>query len=89
MSETVGYTGVKSESVLTSTSLHALLLCPEVVAVTVTAPKFEFCALARGRIIAPPGQQGPAVASHGWQTAHILCHTRKAETEPYKLLTKV
>jgi hypothetical protein len=67
---------VKIETVLTPTSFHTLLLCPEIVAVAITATKFELCALSCGWIIAPPGEQGPTVAPHGWKTTHVLCYTQ-------------
>jgi len=57
---------------LTATSLHTLPQCSEVIPVAIAAPKFELRALARRWIVAPPGEQGPAVSSHGWQMAHVL-----------------
>jgi hypothetical protein len=76
-----GHTG----TALTSTRLHALLLCPEVVPVAIAPTKFELCALSRGRVITPPGQQGSAVASHGWKTAHILCGTQNRHRQSGRL----
>lgn len=59
-------------SLRTRTNFHTLLLRPEIVTVAVTAAKFELCALSCGWIISPPGEQGPTVAPHGWETAHTL-----------------
>jgi len=56
----------------TATSLHTLPSCPEVISVAITAPKFELRALSRLRIVAPPGEQRPAVSPHGWQMAHAF-----------------
>jgi hypothetical protein len=56
----------------TAASLHALAQRSEVVAVAIAAPKYKLGALARLWIIAPPGEQGPAVSPHGWQMAHVL-----------------
>jgi hypothetical protein len=63
------------EIVLTPTSFHTLLLCPEIVAVAIAAAKFELRALSRGWVVAPPGEEGPTVAPHGWKTADTLCWT--------------
>lgn len=55
-----------------SASLHALLLCSEVISVAIATTEFEFCALASGRVIAPSGQQGSAVPPHGRKAAYVL-----------------
>jgi hypothetical protein len=64
--------------VLTAASLDALPQCSEVISVAITATKFEFRALGCRWIVAPSGEQRPAVSSHGWQMAHVLWRTHKA-----------
>jgi len=56
----------------TATSHHTLPSCREVISVAIAAPKFELRAHPLLWIVAPPGQERPAVSSHGRQMAHAF-----------------